>query len=219
MEYKLDLQTQECESCIIPEDTIELILVNVTQNAFDRFIIPKHVRNLVMSGSLEYLQVPDHITCIVCNSMGIKKITLHDGIESIYCDGNDLETIDLPEHILAVHVSENKLKTITCRGTLDRLFCLDASHNQIEDLDIRLPPYTMDYCYLTGNPDIKIKHLGFLFSNDQIYTTIDNDFAKAKLNREYLRGRLWDLCKAGYTYIDLDSLRDDDILNRYDCFV
>lgn len=203
------------KSCNIPDNVTELTLTNVTQSNFYQLTFPKSLTHLILYGTMNNLIIPDGITDIECSNLGLEKIYISDSVEYLQCSDNNLNTIELPKNILCASIDNNKITKITCREPLTRLFSLIICNNLITDFDIKLPT-TVSHICISGNKNIKFKYLDFLFygGNSTLYNLIDGDI-KDELDihnlffREHLRGRLYDLCIYGETYIDLKQIGND----------
>ena len=89
-------------------------------------------------------------------------------------------------------------------------------NNNMRDFDLQLP-LTMDLFFIKNNqPDLKIKHLGFLFRFRYEALIIDGDFVdvlsddKDLAKKEYTRGRLSIMCELGHEYIYVRELHNDE---------
>lgn len=211
MKYKLNLNNITS----IPNNVTILEIHNIINSNFSSIKIPDTVIELELFGILEELIVPPHIKVMICHSMSLKNIVCNDALEYLYCTDNKLETIILPNDILAVDVSDNKLTSIKVKDKLTSLCCLYINNNLIKDLDIYLPESMFHFDMADNPPNMKIKYANFMFGRSDIFTIIDGDFdttiCNDKLNRfEHVRGRLFDLCRNGITYIDINRLDNDE---------
>lgn len=155
-----------------------LELKDVTNENIHTFEIPKTKTHLKIRGSLDHFKVPEHVTYLNISKTGLKTIELNDKLEFLHCHSNKLKTLELPADILIVHVDRNELENITAREPLTSLLLLDISYNKFKNFDLKLPLNTMDYFYMGGNHDIKIKYLDFLFLCDEYnvcYGLVDGD--------------------------------------------
>lgn len=155
-----------------------LELKHVTNENIHTFEIPKSKTHLKIRGRLDHFKAPDHISYLNISKTWLKTIELNDKLEFLHCYSNKLKTLELPANILVVDVGRNELENITAREPLTNLLRLDISYNKFKHFDLKLPLNTMEYFYMGGNPDIKIKYLDFLFLCDEYnvcYDLVDGD--------------------------------------------
>jgi hypothetical protein len=204
------------ESFNIPDNITKLTLTNVTQLSFYQLIFPQTLTHLILYGNMDNLIIPDGITDIECNNLGLIQIYISESVEYLQCTNNNLKTIELPKNILCASIDNNKITKIICREPLTRLFSLTVNNNLITDFDIKLPN-TVSHICIAGNKDIKFKYLEFLFfgGGSSFYKFIDGDIVDELGIRyfdyhEHLRARLYSLCTYGETYIDLKQIGNDN---------
>jgi hypothetical protein len=210
IEYTIDLSI--INDINIPNNKKKLIIINASDDNFNKLKIPEYIEEIEINGSLKSLKLPDHLKCVTCSYLNLENLYLGDELEYLFCFNNNLKTITLPDNILTANFSHNKLEEIKAKNELKRIEFLDISYNNIHDFDLKLPN-TMGYFFMENNPDdFKIKYAAFLVYDSGLVRVIDGDFDKEDklLCNEYLRGRLEELCRLEYEYIDINKLEDDD---------
>lgn len=191
----------------IPDDTKYLTVNNVTDHNIKSLSIPCSVTHLEINGSLKSYRVPPRIENLEICDVGLNEIILSEDIRWLTCTNNNLTHIELNRDIECVELADNKLSVITAREPLTKIKLLDIQDNNMEKLDVKLPN-TMQAFYMVGNPELKIKYMGFLLNdyND----VIDGDFVdilgNGLLYREYVRVKLGDKTYQGAKYVDIKSL-------------
>jgi hypothetical protein len=200
----------------IPQHVTNLTLKDVTAETIDRITIPEHVVDLTLDGYLQYYTLPDHLTTFECSGLGLESLTLNDRLEYLFCYDNPMTTLELPADILCVIVSNNKLTKITARQPLTRIETMDVRNNQFGDFDLKLP-YGMSGFWMAGNPNMRIRHMDFLFEwvkepngSEWLYGMLmDGDFkdclGNGELYCEAVQARVAQHSYSGKKYIDVSK--------------
>lgn len=193
------------------EDPEELSLTNATDDNIHSFSVPASVRELEVIGSLTTYQVPENIESMCCSGLGLKTIKLNKRLQFLICSNNDLETIELPPGIVSAWVDCNRLTSITAPEPLTCIETLDIRFNSFKNFDLRLPN-TMGNFFIEGNPNIRIRHIDFVFncdSYDNVTSLIYGDFREllcgGRLLEEYIRDKVAQHSYTGQKYIDFSN--------------
>lgn len=198
---------------IIPDNVTIIEIINITDESFTNYIIPFHVTDITLRGKLNEFTVPDHVINLDCCDLELTKLNLNDNLLELVSTGNNLKEIILPNNIQFVYIPDNNIRKIKVKNSFTQLTALYIQDNLITDFDIFLPnTMHMFICY--NNPGIKIKYLNFLFPDEYGCSMIDHDidyYLDYKLvYYEHIQARLFGLCQAGCTYIDITKLEDYD---------
>lgn len=207
-EHVIDLNTYICD---IPDDVTEVSVINASDDNIIKLNLPNTVTSLDIQGKLTNFVVPYHIEDLCCCSLGLKTIKLNDNLKFLACTNNDLETLDLPQNIISVWIARNKLTSLTCSQPLKCLQFLDIQDNKFKNFDIVLPNTMRDF-FIEGNPEIRIRHIDFVFKcdeNDDVYGLIDGDYmyilGNGRLLSEFVRNKVAQHSYTGQKYIDFSN--------------
>lgn len=211
--YVLDANNASNVPLNVPLNVKALKIININDDNFRYHLIPDFITSLELVGQLSIFTVPENITTLICDNIGLNEIILNNNLQRLYCFHNNLTNIVLPDNIIYVDVSNNKITSISAKDVLTKIIYLDIRDNFIQDFDIKLP-LTM-WCFLCkNNPGIKIKYLNFMFAQSDMFLMIAHDLTDMFLNNEFLRNRLFKLCNAGCTYVDIYKLDDNTYYNN-----
>ena len=202
----------DLNSPILPtEDPIELTLINATDSNIKTFKVPGSVRELEVQGSLTTYEVPENIESMCCSSLGLQTIKLNKDLQFLICSNNNLETIELPQGIISAWLDCNKLMSITAPEPLTSIETLDIRSNSFKNFDLKLPN-TMWNFYIEGNPEIRIRHIDFVFNCDEydnVTSLIHGDYQEllcnGRLMEEYIRNKVAQHSYTGQKYIDFSN--------------
>ncbi len=196
----------------IPDKISDVILKDVDEANVHRLkYLPKHVTQLQLIGKLTHLEIPEGIHEIICCSMGLQTISVHDDVKYLYCSENCLSFLEIPKDMIVLYAPKNKLSKLKCKNDeeLTQLVALDISHNLFTDFDLKLPQTMFDF-NISGNPEhMRIKYLNFVIDEDDRlncfgdYLDILGD---GLLFDEYARVILGQRCFLGRTYINLKTM-------------
>lgn len=173
--------------------------------------IPKTITNICLEGSIPSLVVPSHIEILDCCNMNLCDLVLNENICVLFACNNNLTKLALPPKIRSVSITNNKLQKLSIINDkeLEELHYLDISDNDMNDLNIRLPK-TMSIFNMSGNPNLRIKHLDFIFRSDELESLIDGDFwdnlGNGALYCEHVRHKLANRIYQGRKYINVKQL-------------
>jgi Leucine-rich repeat (LRR) protein len=193
------------------ENPEEISLINATDSNINDFKVPDSVRELEVQGSLTTYEVPDHIESMCCTGLGLQTIKLNENLQFLICSRNNLETIELPQGIISAWLDNNKLSSITAQEPLTSIENLDISYNNFKNFDLKLPN-TMGNFFISGNPNIRIRHIDFVFNcdaYDNVTSLIHGDYQEllcnGRLLEEYIRHKVAQHSYTGQKYIDFSN--------------
>lgn len=160
-------------------------------------------------GKRESVIIPEGVLELELEDNGLKSIVLPNSLIKFESYENNINNIELPENIEIVQLASNNVEKITVRKQLKKLHFLNIRDNKIKDIDFVIPS-SIDYFYISGNENIKIKYLDFLF-DDCNNIKPDTDFLESYKDGELLyndktRTMVAQRAYLGRKYIDIKSV-------------
>ena len=146
--------------------------------------------------------IPEHITHIICNNIGLQKLYVHDNVRYVDCSYNSITSLRIPTNVEYIYAHHNKIEYVY-GGRCPNTKIIDISFNRLDSFDIKLPP-TISEFIVNNNPLQSIRYWDFIFGpqNDPECTCDTDCFETIDPEHERTDSRIERLWKYHDEYTD-----------------